>query len=172
VQKPRTIAYCAIFGAAAMLLPVIFHVFHLGSVFMPMYLPLVTLAFFVGPAPVMLTAFLLPLLSGAITGMPPFYPPKAFIMSIELAMMCGMISAVRTARPKVNELFILVPVLIFGRFIGIGLIYLTAMFMSLPAEFVAGASILSGWPGIILMIVAIPAIIRISHSVGHPNRQA
>jgi hypothetical protein len=139
---------------------------------MPMYLPLVTLSFFVGPAPAMLTALLLPLLSGAITGMPPFYPPKAFIMSIELAMMCGMISAIRTALPKLNELVVLIPVLIFGRFIGIGLIYLTAVFMSLPAEFIAGASILSGWPGIILMVVTIPAIIRISHSVSHSNGQA
>jgi hypothetical protein len=171
VQKPRTIAYCAIFGAAAMLLPVIFHVFHLGTVFMPMYLPLVTLSFFVGPAAAMLTAFLLPLLSGAITGMPPFYPPIAFIMSIELAMMCGIISAIRTAMPKVNALLILIPVLILGRGVGIGLIYLTAVFMNLPAGFVAGASILSGWPGIILMIVAIPATIRISHSVSRANIQ-
>jgi thiamine transporter ThiT len=80
--NPRDIAYCAVFGAAAMLLPVIFHLFHLGSLFMPMYLPLVTLSFFVGPLPASFTALLLPLISGAITGMPPFYPPIAFIMSI------------------------------------------------------------------------------------------
>ncbi len=132
--KPHDIAYCAVFGAAAMLLPVIFHVFHLGSVFMPMYLPLVTLAFFVGPIPATLTAFLLPLLSGAMTGMPPFYPPIAFIMSIELATMCGIIALVRMALPKINELIILIPVLFLGRCIGIGLIYLMAVFMKLPAD--------------------------------------
>ncbi len=169
--KPRDIAYCAVFGAAAMLLPVIFHVFHLGSVFMPMYLPLVTLSFFVGPIPATLTALLLPLLSGAITGMPPFYPPIAFIMSIELATMCGIIALVRIALPKINELIILIPVLFFGRCIGIGLIYLMALFMKLPVTFVVGASLFSGWPGIILMIVAIPAIIRISRMVGHSNMQ-
>ena len=169
--KPRTIAYCAVFGASAMLLPVIFHIFHLGSFFMPMYLPLVTLSFFVGPIPAALTAFLIPLISGAITGMPPFYPPVAFIMSIELATVCGIIALVRTALPKINELIILIPVLFLGRCIGIGLIYLMALFMKLPAEFVVGASLLSGWPGIILMIVAVPAIIRISRMVGHSNMQ-
>lgn len=160
--KPREIAYCAVFGAAAMLLPVIFHVFHLGSIFMPMYLPLVTLAFFVGPIPAALTALLLPLISGAITGMPPFYPPVAFIMSIELSIMCAMIGLFRRLLSKANELPILIPVLLIGRCIGVGLIYLMALFMKLPAKFVAGASILSGWPGIILMIVAIPSILRLS----------
>jgi hypothetical protein len=169
--KPREIAYCAVFGAAAMLLPLIFHVFHLGSMFMPMYLPLVTLSFFVGPIPATLTALLLPLLSGAITGMPPFYPPIAFIMSIELAIMCGIIALVRMALPQLNELIILIPVILLGRCIGFGLIYLMALFMELPPAFVVGASLLSGWPGIILMIVAIPAIIRISRLVGHSNMQ-
>ena len=154
-----------------MLLPVIFHVFHLGSVFMPMYLPLITLSFFVGPLPATLTALLLPLLSGAITGMPPFYPPIAFMMSIELATMCCIIALVRITLPKINELIILIPVLILGRCIGLGLIYLMALFMKLPVTFVVGASFISGWPGIILMIVAIPAIIRISRLVGHSNTQ-
>ncbi len=167
--KPRDIAYCAVFGAAAMLLPVIFHVFHLGSIFMPMYLPIVTLAFFVGPIPSALTALLLPLISGAITGMPPFYPPVAFIMSIELSIMCAMIGLLRRIFPKANELLILIPVLLLGRAIGVGLVYLMALFMKLPAKFVAAASLLSGWPGIILMIVAIPAIVKLSGVAGIKN---
>ncbi|MBN2035797.1 MAG: hypothetical protein JW768_03565 [Chitinispirillaceae bacterium] len=167
MRDPRELAYCGVFGAAALLLPVIFHVFHLGSVFMPMYLPLVTLAFFVGPLPAGLTALILPLISGAITGMPPFYPPVAFIMSIELAVMCSLIALLRRSLPEINELFILVPVLFLGRCIGVGLIYLMALFMKLPAKFVAGASLLSGWPGIILMLAAIPAIVRLSRMTGH-----
>jgi hypothetical protein len=166
MRNPRELAYCSVFGAAAMLLPVLFHVFHLGSLFMPMYLPLVTLAFFVGPIPAGLTALILPIISGATTGMPPFYPPVAFIMSIELATMCGTIAFIRISFPRLNELILLVPVLFLGRCIGVGLIYLMALFMKLPAKFVAGASLLSGWPGIILMLVAIPAIVRLSRMVG------
>ena len=167
--KPRDIAYCSVFGAAAMLLPVIFHVFHLGSIFMPMYLPLVTLAFFVGPVPSALTALLLPLISGAITGMPPFYPPVAFIMSIELSVMCAIIGLLRRVFAKANVLLILIPVLLLGRVIGVGLVYLMALFMKLPARFVAGASLLSGWPGIILMIAAVPAIVKLSGVAGIKN---
>ncbi|OGJ87375.1 MAG: hypothetical protein A2268_14575 [Candidatus Raymondbacteria bacterium RifOxyA12_full_50_37] len=163
---PREIAYCGVFGAAALLLPLVFHLFHLGHVFMPMYLPLVTLGFFVRPLPAGLTALLAPLLSGAATGMPPFYPPVGPIMSIELAVMSSLISALRLSFPRLHDLAILVPVLLLGRCIGVGLIYAAARCMQLPAKFIAGASLLSGWPGIILMIAVIPAILRISRKTG------
>lgn len=45
----RDLAYCGLFGAAGLRLPVLFHILHLGRIFMPMYLPLVTLAYFVRP---------------------------------------------------------------------------------------------------------------------------
>jgi len=70
---PWELACCGVMGAAGLLLPVIFHIVHLGHVFMPMYLPLVTCAFFTRPLPAMLTAIVVPILSGALTGMPPFY---------------------------------------------------------------------------------------------------
>ena len=60
----RELATCGLFGAAGLLLPVLFHALHLGHVFMPMYLPLVALGYFVSPAPAALTAFVVPLLSG------------------------------------------------------------------------------------------------------------
>ena len=165
--NPREIAYCSVFGAAAMFLPVIFHLFHLGSVFMPMYLPLVALAFFVRPLPAALTSLLLPILSGATTGMPPFYPPVAFIMSIELSIMGALIAFFHRKFSTVNCLFILVPILVLGRFIGVGCIYFMALFMKLPAKYVAGASLLRGWPGIVLMIIVIPALLRISRAIAH-----
>ena len=170
MTNPRDIAFCGVFGAAALLLPVIFHVFHLGSLFMPMYLPLVTLAFFVGPFSAALTAFVTPLLSGAVTGMPPFYPPIAIIMSVELSIMTAAIGLARGIFPRANELVILIPVLAIGRFISFGMVYGMALFMKLPAKFVAGTSLLSGWPGIVLMLIAVPAIIRLYRLVGRTNR--
>ncbi len=161
-MKPRELAFCGLFGAAALLLPVLFHLTHLGRIFMPMYLPLVALAFYVRPAPAACTALLIPLLSGIVTGMPPFYPPVAVIMSLELAFMAGLIGVLRKLLPRVKPFLILLPVLILGRIIGVGLIYLIAQFMKLPAPYVAGASFISGWPGIILMLVTIPLIVRLS----------
>jgi hypothetical protein len=155
------LAYCGLFGAAALLLPVVFHLTRLGHVFMPMYLPLVTLAFFVAPLPAAVTALLVPVLSGAVTGMPPFFPPVAVFMSLELAVMSALIAAVTTRRPKANEWLVLVPVLLLGRVLYVALVYLFSLMIRLPAAFMAGLSLLGGWPGIFLMIAVVPPVVRI-----------
>ena len=166
---PRELAYCGLFGAAALLLPVIFHLVNLGHVFMPMYLPLVALGFFVSPLPAAITGFLVPLLSGAVTGMPPFFPPVAIFMSLELAMMASLISYGKKLRPQINEWVVLVPVLLFGRIFYVLLVYLFSLVINLPAKFMAGLSLISGWPGIILMIVVIPPIARIGKTLGNSS---
>jgi hypothetical protein len=157
---PRELAYCGLFGAAALLLPVLFHLVSLGQVFMPMYLPLVALAFFVGPLPAAITACLVPVISGALTGMPPFYPPIAESMAIELAVMGAVIAAIVRRWPRGNEWLILIPVLVLGRVVSAGLAYGFSLLIHLPAGYVAVASLLSGWPGIILMLVVVPPIAR------------
>ena len=163
VFSPGELAYGGLFGASALLLPVMFHLVNLGHIFMPMYLPLVALAFFVRPLPAALTALVVPLLSGAATGMPPFYPPVAVIMAVELAVMALIIAAVKQYKPKLNELVILLPALILGRIVNIGLIYIFARVIDLPAGFFAGASFVSGWPGIILMLAVVPPLVRLSN---------
>jgi len=160
--SPRELAYAGLFGAAALLLPVLFHLVHLGSVFMPMYLPLVTLAFFVGPLPAAVTAAVVPLLSGAVSGMPPFYPPIAIFMALELVAMCAVLAGVRRQRPRANTLVLLFGVLLLGRLLHVALVHLFATFMALPAPFLAGVSFVSGWPGIVLMLVVIPAVVRLA----------
>lgn len=159
-MKPRDLAYCGVFGAAALLLPVIFHVLHLGHVFMPMYLPLVTLAFFVRPGAAALTALLVPILSGAVTGMPPFMPPIALVMSLELALMALLIGALRKLLPALPIWVVLGTTLVIGRIVSAGLLYGAALVLELPARFVAGISLISGWPGLVLMMVVIPQIVR------------
>lgn len=157
---PRDLAYCGLFGAAALLLPAIFHLVRLGHVFMPMYLPLVALAFFVRPLPAAITAILTPVLSGALTGMPPFFPPVAVFMAIELAAMAAVIAWVVRCRPRVNAWAVLVPVLLMGRVLYVGLVYAFSLAIELPASFMAGLSLLGGWPGIVLMIVVVPPVVR------------
>ncbi len=158
----RELAFCGLFGAAALMLPILFHVLHLGSVFMPMYLPLVALAFFVRPVPAAVTALTTPLLSGAVTGMPPFFPPVAIFMALELAVMATLISSIYSRWPRANEWLVLVPTLMLGRVLYVGLVYLFSLFMNLPASFMAGLSFLSGWPGVILMAAVVPLIARTS----------
>jgi hypothetical protein len=156
----REIALSGAFGAAALLMPVLFHLLHLGSVFMPMYIPLVALAFFVRPAVAATTAIIVPLVSGAVTGMPPFYPPIALMMALELAVMATLISAITRRWPRANEWVVLIPVLLLGRALFVGMAYGIALFLELPAAFIAGVSFVSGWPGLILMAAVIPPFAR------------
>ena len=155
----RDIAYGGLFGAAALLLPVIFHLLKLGHVFMPMYLPLVALAFFSDAGIAALTALLIPVISGAFTGMPPFYPPVAPVMSIELSLMALIIGWLRTKHPSMKTWIILLLALLAGRIINTALLYAAAVTMKLPAGFIAGISFFSGWPGIILMMAVIPRLV-------------
>ncbi len=161
-MRARELAYGGIFGAAALTLPVLFHVLHMGHVFMPMYLPLVALAFFARPRVAALTALVVPILSGAATGMPPFYPPVAPVMAVELALMAALIGCFRRAWPRLPVWALLAAVLAVGRVVNAGLMFLAARAMHLPAGFVAGISLLSGWPGLILMMAVIPQLVRLS----------
>jgi len=164
---PRDLAYCGLFGAAAMLLPVLFHLVHLGHVFMPMYLPLVMLGFLARPVPAATTAMLTPLLSGAVTGMPPLYPPVALFMALELASMAALIAIARGHRPKANPYLVLIPILLLGRVLYVGMAYGFARLIGLPAGFVAGLSLASGWPGIILMVAVVPPLVRLGRKRIH-----
>ena len=169
-ERPsRELALAGLFGAAALALPFLFHLVHLGSLFLPMYLPLVTLALLVRPAPAGVTAVVTPLLSAALTGMPPFWPPIAFLMAIELGAMTVVLSALRRRWPQGSTLLVLAPVLILGRLLSVGLVYLSAQAMTLPAGFLASVSFLSGWPGVILMLVVVPGVVRLVD--GHRTAQ-
>lgn len=158
--EPREWAFCGVFGAAAMLLPVVFHVLHLGHVFLPMYLPLFALAFLVRPLPCGLTSGLVPILSGVLTGMPPLYPPTAWTMSVELALTTAAVAWFAGRFPLRSPLLYLLPVLLAGRILNALLHYLVALWMVLPARFLGGISLLSGWPGILLISITIPAFAR------------
>ena len=161
-MKPRELAYCGLFGAAALLLPVLFHVLHVGHVFMPMYLPLVALAFFVRPGAAAVTALLAPLLCGAVTGMPPFMPPVAPVMAAELALMAVVIGALRAAFPRLPVWVVLALALAAGRVVNAGLLYGAARALELPAGLIVGISLLSGWMGLVLMMVVIPQVVRLA----------
>lgn len=161
-RKPDALelAIGGVFGAAALLLPFLFHLLHLGRVFMPMYIPLVALAFLVRPRISMSVSIMCPLISGALTGMPPFYPPVAFIMSLELSVVALIIFHLSRRLASLGSFLVLLIALALGRIINAALTYFFAIFMELPAGFLAGVSLVSGWPGIILMLAVVPPFVK------------
>lgn len=157
---PREAAYTAVFGAGALLLPVLFHAMQLGRWFLPMYLPLFALAFLVRPAAAAATAAAVPWISALLTGMPPFYPPVALWMSVELGVTVGTAAWLAHRRAGARPLPILLCCLIGGRFLHVGLVWATARLMDLPAGLLAGLSLFSGWPGVLLICLVVPPVVR------------
>ena len=92
--------------------------------------------------------------------MPPFYPPVAPVMAAELALMALCISLCYRWWPQANEWLVLVPVLLLGRVCNVLFTYGAAQLLELPAGFVAGLSLLAGWPGLVLMLVVVPPLVR------------
>jgi hypothetical protein len=168
LPSPRDLAYAGLFGAAALLLPMLFHLIHLGHVFMPMYLPILALAFLVRPAPAAVTAAITPLLSAAVTGMPPFYPPIAIFMAIELSAMTALMAAVLVRWPRANTWLLLALALAIGRILCAGLTYGFSLAVHLPAKTLVVASFLKAWPGLILILLTVPPVVRVVRRIGKP----
>lgn len=162
---PRELAFGGLFGAAALVLPALFHLIQLGHVFMPMYIPLMVLPFYVRWGVAGTTALIVPLLSALVTGMPPLMPPVAPVMSVELAVMAVLLALLRKRWPLVAPVILLIPVLVFGRVVNAGIMYIIAGFLGLPAGFVAGISFFAGWPGVILMLLVVPPIAHLARKL-------
>ena len=164
-MRMRDHAYCGLFGALSLALPMLFHVFGLaGPLFLPMYWPLVTLAFLVSTGRAVLVAALVPFASSVLTGMPLLWPPLVVVMSAELAVQVGLVGAL--GRPKAGvasmgrAFAVLAAVLVAGRFLhAAGVWGLAQAFPRLPAGVLAGASLLAGWPGVVAMLVFVPVFV-------------
>ena len=158
----RELAMGGLFGALALALSALFHLVALaGPIFLPMYLPVVALAF-VGSARVAaLVGFLVPLVSGALTGMPPFAPPIAPLMSGELLVLAGVAGAVyhRFRIPAIVA--ILIGNLLSRAFLAMEVVVFGSLLRFHPpiTPFILG-SFVTGLPGLILQLVAIPALLR------------
>jgi len=91
----RDLTLGGLFGALALVLPVIFHAVGLGQVFLPMYLPVLALGLLASWEVALLAGLMVPLLSAALSGMPPL--PIAPLMVVELAAL-GAVSSLARSR--------------------------------------------------------------------------
>lgn len=152
----REISRAAFIAAAALALPFLFHALRLGHVFLPMYLPLLAGAFLLSPRWALAVGALTPLVSALATGMPPLFPPIAFWMSVELGTM-ALLASLAHRRTALPVAVILAAVLVIGRVIYTALVFSTAAFFALPPRLLSAASLVSGWPGMVLAMLVVPA---------------
>lgn len=145
------------FGALGILFPVIFHMIGQGSVFLPMFFPILIMGFFVPFRYSVLVGFIVPYLSAFLTRMPPLFP-IGFVMSFECAALAGLSSLLfQNLKFKVyptvilsilgERLVLLAFILIFN--------YLLPQFAKPYGWYVMIKSL----PGIILQVALVPPIV-------------
>lgn len=151
------------FVALGILVPIVFHAVGLGSIFLPMFWPLVIASFFLPLGYAFTVGIITPLVSSLLTGMPPVSPPILYLMMVELAVLTGSITFFYT-RLKLGVLFSMILGIIIERFV----LYLMAVpfatIIGLPPKIASIAMVLKGLPGAILIIVFVPFLVsRIKH---------
>ncbi|HDP94474.1 MAG TPA: ECF transporter S component [Candidatus Aminicenantes bacterium] len=152
-----------LFMAVALVLPIVFHAVGMGSQFLPMFPPII-MAGCLTAWPVGLTVGILsPLVSAVLTGMPPFFPPVAWIMALEGAVMVLLARRLYLlSRFSIRATVILV--LLADRLVLLGAVLAVATWLDLPRGVLGLVSVVRGAPGIVIMIVTLPPLIRIVES--------
>jgi len=160
-MNTRKTVYSGVFIALGIIIPQIFHYIGgpaLGSIILPMHLPVIVAGFICGPLAGVLTGILTPVLSSTITGMPPV--PKLWFMIIELAAYGGL-SGLLYFKMKMNIILSLILSMIAGRIIygGAFIIAVNLFGINLPPALGVTGALIKGIPGIILQLILIPVII-------------
>ena len=164
-QIPTT----ALFIAAAVLLPQLFHIFGLGPTFLPMFLPVLTGAMFLSWKFALVLGIVSPLVSWVFTGMPPLVPPLLPLVTAELASSALLVSWLHVHRKK-NVWIALLVSIIWDRSLLFALTYLILPVFGLQHPLFSATFVLSGTPGIILQIVIIPQLVPVLHKRFPENR--
>ena len=161
MKEINKITWSAIFIAIAIVLPIIFHMVGLGSMFSPMHIPVLLAGFIVGPVYGLIVGVVSPLLSGLITGMPPFAPPYAIVMAFELGAY-GFLAGLFYQKLRMNEWFSLILSMLGGRIVyGLVAYVLMSVFGILKFDLLAYVTtgIISAWPAMLVQIAIIPTLV-------------
>ena len=154
----RKLTYGGLLVALAIILPSMFHLVVLGSVFLPMHIPVLFSGFVCGPVIGMLVGMMSPILSSVITGMPPLVPPIAQGMVVELALY-GLLTGVLYERLRLGAYISLAGAMISGR-IAYGVMGYLVLPMFGFAKTPIWAPLLGAFgtslPGVLIQLVCIP----------------
>ncbi len=145
--------------ALAIVFPLLFHALGLGSAFLPMFFPILVAGYVVEVSVAVCVGVTAPLLSAFLTGMPPFFPPIAFIMMAEGAVLGGL-PALLNQKKRMKIFPSLLLTLLGERFVLLLSVMLVAKWLSLPQGVLGFSSLLHGVPGILLILVLIPPLVK------------
>jgi len=131
-----------------------------GTILLPMHIPILLCGLLCGPKYGAICGLIVPVISSALTGMPPAYPMLP-IMAVQLFAM-GFVSGLLYRKLNINLYAALIGGMITGQAV-YGLMFYALLFigsgelraLSVPA------AIMAGLPGLIIQLTLIPAIVYI-----------
>lgn len=167
-QTILNISLSGIFLALGIVLPFLTgQIPEIGSMLCPMHIPVLICGFICGYKYGLIVGFITPLLRSFIFSMPPLYP-AAIVMAFELAGYGLVTGILHHFFIKINKNNIatkyttLISAMIAGRLIwGIVRFIIACIDETIPLtlNIFISASFITAWPGIIIQLILIPAII-------------
>ena len=148
-----------LFLALAIAIPVLFHAVGLGKAFLPMFFPIIISGFFIAFPAAVAVGVLSPLTSAFLTGMPPFYPPIVFVMMLEGLFLAGL-PVLLYQKYKVSVWPTLIITILADRIVLLGSVFAISHWLDLPEKIIGAASIIEGIPGVVLIFLLVPPVVR------------
>jgi hypothetical protein len=124
-----------------------------------MFFPIVAAGFLVALPLALVVGLLSPPVSALLTGMPPFFPPIAFIMMAE-GLVLTALPALLHQRWRFPLLPTLALTLLIDRLVVLAAVLLVANWLKLPEGVLGLAAVIQGLPGLVLMFLAIPPLVK------------
>lgn len=155
----RDVILGGLFLALALVIPILFHAVGLGSAFLPMFFPIIVAGFLIAPAVALVVGITSPLFSALLTGMPPIFPPIAFVMMAEGLVLAG-IPSLLYQKFRFNTYLTLVITLALDRAVLFLAVVMVSMWLDLPENVLGWASLIRGLPGIVLILLIIPPLVE------------
>lgn len=156
--KTYNLVLTAMLTAVGLILPYITaHAFGMqGTILLPMHLPVFLIGFLCGPQYGAIGGIIIPVLSCALTGMPPVYPVLPF-MTGEL-FTYGLVSGLLYKKAKLSIYPSMLIAMICGR-ITFGLVFAGLMGINIGAVMAVKGAVITGLPGIIIQLILVPIIV-------------
>ena len=160
ILAARELSLGGLIIALGIVTPIAFHALGSGPVWLPMHLPILAGAMLLSPAMAALVAAITPVVSAALTGMPPISPPIALFMAPELAVI-ALAASLLHRRARVNPWLSALGAILCGRlFYAFELFVLAPVIgINLPAAAAGAAALLRGLPGICVQLIVVPPIV-------------
>ncbi len=172
-MRVKNLVLSAMFIALGIVLPFITgQIPEIGSMLLPLHIPVLICGFVCGPVYAMAVGIILPIMRSFMFGMPPLYP-MATSMAIEMGvygLVAGLIY-IKLPKSNINIYVSLITSMILGR-VAWGIAMFVFLGMSGGAftmEWFISGAFLGAIPGIILQLVMIPPLVIVLNRTGVIN---